>query len=419
MIRLSSLLLLLLLTPVLCFAGDTEVKGLIKSLTAVNSHDRTNIMGAVGDESAMVEQNFTGRIMVKSELVENIKIDVHYENSFSKGESFSAINALQGKTSNISMIERKSPIDSAQFFSLTKEYVNENDEQAYHRLDRLYLEYSDFDYTVRVGRQALTWGGGKIFNPIDIMNPFAPTDVVRDYKNGSDMITVQAYSDYISDVQVAIVPRRDIKTRELEYDESSAALKLQNTFGETDAEILFGSHYGDNFLGGGVAGPFKDAVWRTNVILSDGDSKKYFSAVANIDYSWLTKGNNTYGYIEFYYNNMGVDSAEALADNTELMERLERGDFFMRDNYYMAAGLQYDPHPLVTIFLSGIYNTDDSSYIAQPRVEWDIKSDVKILVGADIPEGNLGSEFGGFTDSSTGRVISPAKRLYGQVTYYF
>lgn len=275
------------------------------------------------------------------------------------------------------------------------------------------MEYSDADYSIRIGRQALTWGGGgKAFNPIDIMNPFAPTDVIRDYKNGSDMITVQAYTDYVSDMQLAIVPRRDVDSRELESDESSVSVKLRNSYDETDAEVVFGTHYGKAFIGGGLAGTVHDAVVRTDVIVSDGDSRRYFSAVANIDYSWLTMDNNTYGFFELHYNNLGVDSIEDVARDAELVKKLERGDFFLRDKYYMAIGLQYEVYPLINCYLSTIYNINDSSYVVQPRLEWDIKSNLQILLGVDLPEGNLGTEFGGFTDVSTGRVIAPAKKRY-------
>ncbi|PLX66207.1 MAG: hypothetical protein C0603_12425 [Denitrovibrio sp.] len=418
-IRILYSFLLLFLLPALCFANEAEIKGLLKSLTTIDSYGASSIMGMVGDESSMFEERVVGRIMVKSEISDEIKFHIHYENSFSKGEYLSAVEALHGRTANINLLTRNPPKDSTQFFSLTQEYVDDSGEEAYHRLDRLYVEYSDVDYNIRFGRQALTWGGGKVFNPIDIMNPFAPTDVVRDYKNGSDMVTLQAYTELVSDLQIAIVPRRNVRTSELEYDESSASMKLRNSYGDTDAEIVFGSHYGEAFVGGGVAGILSDAVVRSDFILSDGENRRYFSAVANIDYSWLTFDNNTYGYFELYYNNLGVNSIDEVSRDEELLQKLTRGDFYMRDRYYMATGFQYEAHPLINLYTSIIFNIKDYSYILQPRLEWNFRSNMRILLGVDLPEGNLGSEFGGFTDASTGRVIAPAKKVYGQVTIYF
>ena len=42
--------------------------------------------------------------------------------------------------------------------------------------------------SLSIGRQAVTWGNGYVFNPMDLVNPFPPTDIERDYKIGSDMV---------------------------------------------------------------------------------------------------------------------------------------------------------------------------------------------------------------------------------------
>jgi len=417
--RLNRLIFVFFILPSICFADGFAIKGILKSLTTIDTYGASSIMDMVGDEKTMMEERVVGRIMAESSVADHISLQVHYENSFSKGEYLSAVEALQGKTTNINLLKQQPPKDSTQLFSMTQEYVDQNGEAAYHRIDRLYLEYKRTDYNIRFGRQALTWGGGKVFNPMDIMNPFAPTDVVRDYKNGSDMFVLQSFTRAFTDVQAVIVPRRRADTGDLEFDESSAAVKLRNNYHDTDAEVVFGTHYGDAFAGGGIAANIADAVVRTDVLVSDGEYRKYLSAVANIDYAWMTFDKNTYGFFEFYYNSLGVGSISEAFTNRELMEKLERGDIYLRDRYYLASGVTLEAHPLVNLSFSAIYNVNDSSYILQPRCDWDIRDNMRILAGVDLPEGNLGSEFGGFTDTSTGRVIAPAKKVYAQVALYF
>lgn len=416
---LNNFILILLLIPFTALAQDFEIKGLLKSLTSIDSYGGSSIMDIAGDETAMVEERVVGRIMVKSDIADDMTLHVHYENSFSKGEYLSAVEALRGRTGYIKVLEKSAEPDSKQLFSMTQEYEDKNGELAYHRIDRLYAEYARGDFNLRFGRQALTWGSGKVFNPIDIMNPFAPTDVIRDYKNGSDMFAVQAYSALISDIQAALVPRRNPDTQELMYSESSAALKLKNTYGETDAEALFGMHYGEAFAGGGVSAFIGGAALRADVLISAGEYRDYVTAVTNIDYSWLFLDNNAYGFLEFYYNSLGVDSIDKMIADRELSEKLAHGDMFLRDRYYAAAGVQYELHPLINVHFSMIYNLNDASYIIQPRLEWDIRENMRIFAGIDLPEGNLGSEFGGFYDQIGGGVIAPAKRAYGQVALYF
>jgi len=413
------LLILLLLKPFTVFAEDFVIKGLLKSLSTIDSYCASSIIDLVGDESAMVQERVVGRIIVNSAVAENTTLHVHYENSFSKGEYLSAVDALNGRTGHIDMLNADSPSDRSQVFSLTQEYLDDNGELAYHRLDRLYVEYVLDDMNIRIGRQALTWGGGKAFNPLDIMNPFSPTDTIRDYKNGTDMIAIQTYSKMFADVQGVLVPRRGDDSGELEYEESSAALKLRNTFIETDAEVLFGWHYGEPFAGGGISVFIGEAALRIDALASKGKHKDSFSAVSNIDYSWLFLGKNIYGYFELYYNSLGKGSIDDVLADRELFERIARGEMYLRDRYYASAGVVYELHPLINLNMSFIYNILDSSYVLQPRVEWDIRENMRILAGIDLPEGNLGSEFGGFYDNRGGGVISPAKRIYGQVVLYF
>ena len=59
----------------------------------------------------------------------------------------------------------------------------------------------------RIGRQAVTWGNGFLFNPMDLFNPFAPTQIDRDYKIGDDMIFTQFPLKQTGDLQLLYVPR--------------------------------------------------------------------------------------------------------------------------------------------------------------------------------------------------------------------
>src|SRR5436190_6089933 len=55
--------------------------------------------------------------------------------------------------------------------SLLYDHANLKSEQS---IDRLSIGYAAEDLVVRIGRQALTWGGGLVFRPMDLFDPFAP-----------------------------------------------------------------------------------------------------------------------------------------------------------------------------------------------------------------------------------------------------
>ena len=64
-----------------------------------------------------------------------------------------------------------------------------------------------------VGRDAISWGSGIVFQPLDIFAPFAPTTVDRDYKPGEDLVKVDGVTEHGSDWQLLGVFRRNLRRR--------------------------------------------------------------------------------------------------------------------------------------------------------------------------------------------------------------
>ena len=83
--------------------------------------------------------------------------------------------------------------DDRRWWDLTYSFGDDQKNEFVHRLDRLSVGYTT-DHTVwRFGRQAISWGNGMIFSPMDIFNPFDPAAVDKEYKTGDDML----YGQYL------------------------------------------------------------------------------------------------------------------------------------------------------------------------------------------------------------------------------
>ena len=76
-----------------------------------------------------------------------------------------------------------------------------------NRIDRLSVTWSSPRLVLRLGRQAITWGGGLVFRPLDIVAPFPPTATETAYKPGADMLYAQVLFDSGADIQAVAVPR--------------------------------------------------------------------------------------------------------------------------------------------------------------------------------------------------------------------
>ena len=264
------------------------------------------------------------------------------------------------------------------------------------RLDRLYLALNQPWGSVRIGRQAVTWGNGFVFNPMDLFNPFPPTAIDRDYKTGDDMINAQILLPQIGNAQLLYVARRNPDTDEIESDQASVAGKLHFAAATTEFDLMGSKHFDDYVVGIGSAGYLGDAAWRldgTWTFLDDGVD--YLSLVANMDYSWVWFEKNFYGFLEYYFNGLGKDNyPDALLD-PDITERLARGELFVLGRNYVSGHIQIELHPLFQVFFTAINNIEDPSGILQPYATWDIAQNLQLTGGLSVSYGAKGTEFGG------------------------
>ena len=319
----------------------------------------------------------------------------------------------------------QTPSDSRRLFNLTRLLAEEDSYLAYHRLDRLNVTVTPDWGTLRLGRQALTWGDGLVFNPMDLFNPFAPTSVQRDYKTGDDMAHL-ALQIGESDLQILYLPRRDPHTGDLEEKMASYALKYHTPVGAMEANLMVARHYDDSIAGLGASGYLGEAAWRVNAIYTrlsgSHDADGFFQVVANLDYAWTWGGKNVYGLIEYYYNGLGENgSYDRVFSNQALAERLSRGELYTIGRQYLAGRLQIELHPLVQLHATAITNLQDPSGLLQPQLAWDVTENLQAILGGQWHWGGHGSEFGGYETAMAGPsfTLAPADQLYIWLTYHF
>lgn len=401
------------------WSGHVRVNGLI------DYHDADHVLAVEHQDQYFINGGLDGRLNGSFYYDDHLSFHAAYEAVLSGGQTRETITDLTDKyqgTGQALDFQSGVPSDEQQFFSLTKVISDEDAYILYHRIDRLFLSYDGGFGSVNIGRQPLTWGNGLLFNPADLINPFAPSDIIRDYKIGSDMILYQQGFDTVQDLQVVLVPRRDEKG-DLSSDESTVGMKSRFSAGECDLDLYLLKNYEDPVLGGGLISYVGEGVLRTDLTWTylddDPDRNSFFSGVVNYDYSWSWLEKNWYGFGEFYYNGLGSSNVYETRNNEALMTRLERGEIFVTGRYYLNGLLQYEAHPLVNLFSTVIYNLEDNSFLLQPRLSWDFTSDAQLLIGANIPVGSADSEFGKLIDPETGLVAGNPIQLYLLLTYYF
>lgn len=315
------------------------------------------------------------------------------------------------------------PDDDRRLFDLTNAIDDDGKFVALHRLDRLWAGYTSDKAVIRFGRQALSWGNGLIYSPMDLVNPFDPAAVDTEYKAGDDMLYAQYLRENGDDIEFAYVVRRDLASGDVEFEQSSVAAKYHGIGGEGEFDLLIARNYGDTTLAVGGNRNIGGAVWRGDAVFTDAASGSKLQLVTSFSYSWAWGGKNVSGVLEYYFDEFGQQDdqydAASLAQNSELLERLLRGQSFTIGRHYLGAALTIEMTPLWMLTPTLFANIDDGSALLQLITRNNLAEDVEFIGALNVPLGPDGSEYGGIALAMPDLFLSTDASLFAQLAWYF
>lgn len=315
------------------------------------------------------------------------------------------------------------PNDDRRLLDLTDIISEGSDSAILHRLDRLWLGYTSEKAVVRLGRQALSWGNGLAYAPMDLVNPFDPASIDTEYKAGDDMLYVQYLQDNGNDVQAAYVFRRDVLTGDAKSDQATAAIKYHGFAGEAEYDLLVARSYGDAVVGVGTGRGIGGAVWSADLVVSDTDLDTYVQFVTNVMYSWIWGGKNMSGSLEYYFNGFGQSGGRydpvSIAANPDLLVRVSRGELFTLGRHYLSANVMIEMSPLWILTPTILANIEDPSALFQLVTTYSLSDNMTFLGSVNIPIGPSGSEFGGIESGVPDRYLSTGMGFFAQLAWYF
>lgn len=344
-----------------------------------------------------------------------LRLTAHHTTVLNGGDSFAFV------TNPGATLEQQPDDDALRLMDLTWEVESGSRHRLFHRFDRLAVQYRGATWGFTLGREAVSWGSGQVFQPMDLFSPFAPTTVDRDFKAGDDLLIVDKLFADGSDLQLLGIARRDIDG-DVTSDVMSAAIKWRKFVGDKELEIFGGKHYKDQVYGGSVRIPIQGAMARADVVatrLDGGDWR--VSGIVNVDYSFGIDDRSTYVFAEYYHNAFGVKKlpASVIQLPEPLLERLARGEVFnlMRDYLALGGGIQW--HPLWQQSLALIANLQDASSLVQTSLSYVPGDNATIEAGVVIPIGKAGEEFGGVPVLGDAATTGGALQGYLRWVYYF
>ncbi len=398
--------------------------GYLKGKGGINWPAGTSYFSPV-TTSQLYDGNVEFRLKNTTQFGPRLSLETHYDAILEGGDTRKGCFQLAKVDPYLGAyaLARIQPIDDRRRLMDLTAVISQSDGYVLtNRLDRLVLSYKPDWGAVRVGRQAVTWGNGMLFSPMDIFNPFAPTDIEREYKIGDDMVSVQVPSQW-GEFHALGVVRRDPLTGSVEASQSSLAGKWHKQVGKINLDVMAARHYGDNVAGFGTVGDLRGATWRLDATwtwLNETSNRSgYLALVSNLDYSWIWHSKNFYGYAEFYFNGLGTNDYSVGSMDPALLARVARGEMFTVGRYYVDGTLQVELHPLLNVYVTSIMNLHDPSGIFQPRGIWSITTDLLLTFGANAAWGNPGTEFGGIYIPYTPYTNRTSAGVFLWLSYYF
>ncbi len=296
--------------------------------------------------------------------------------------------------------------DSPRAVDLSRSIARDDAHGARLRADRLLVGYRAGDFAISLGRQALSWGNGQVFTPMDLLSPFAPDAIDRDFKPGDDLLLAQWQLGEGRDLQLVAVARRD-DGGDRSAGAGSVGLHWQQPLGSAEASLLLARHVDDDVLGLGLSLPAGDAVVRADWVLTRLHDGGYAaSLVVNADRSFALGERNFYGFAELYRNGVGrSETPRALVGlPPALTARLGRGEVFTTSRWYLAVGGSLEWHSLVRQQLLALGSLQDGSALLQTSLRYEPDDATRIDATLSWSGGDGGDEFAGI------RVLPAAAR---------
>lgn len=259
-----------------------------------------------------------------------------------------------------------------------------------HEIDRLALKIPLPFGDLTVGRQVLSWGTGRFFNPTDVLSPFAPTAVDREVRRGFDAVRLAIALGETTQLDLLYLPQRVA-------EENGGVVRFQTNLKGWDGSVSAGKYVRDFVIGAdlaGDAGPLGVHAEGAYTIewLPSGVGDHFFRGVVGADWRPFDKLVLT---AEYAFNGYGsTDASQYLRILTS--PRAQRGEVFGAGQHVLAIAASYLYSDVLTGTLSVLCNVTDPSALAFGTVEYSVTQTVLVRAGLSVPIGRraLRSEYG-------------------------
>lgn len=281
--------------------------------------------------------------------------------------------------------------DYNDFFDLSWDPYYSNDIYYHIKIHRAYAKINVWNFTFTLGRQQIRFGSGKLWNPLDILNPVSPTFIegAEDQK-GTDAFR---WDYYINDItELTLVSNQKLYNNsydDMRIEDSNTVLRFKITFYETDLALLAGWVTDRALAGIDVHSTAFTGSLRTSLLFSypRSDGNWYFQASAGYEYTFEA---GVYLLVEYFYNQNGMNFNHELKEayiesfvfgmNQQNYNQLSN-QFLTMNQHYAGVALGYDFIPILRGEMFCIYDFQGYGFFVSPSLKYNAAENFDITGG--------------------------------------
>ena len=370
--RLSVLLMsLLILIPFQSAKSEISLAmtGYIFNLSSYSYIKENRFLGIFDTPSeSSLSDLVRARIRPTLHLDENTRIEAQYE-----------VNGIISNKNMFVMTEISE--NKRQIVKLAQNIHTDTHTVINHYLDRFFIKQI-FDFgELSVGRQRVSWGVGRIWQPTDLFNPLNPANFSKIEKDGADVVSAKVYIGNFTDLEIVYNPTMSI------YHDNYGA-RFRTNYKEYDLSLMTGYFDGTYVVGGDFAGNLSDAGFRGEFVYSavnENVEQDFLKFILGLDYQF---SENIYGLIEYQHNGQGTNYR-----NQYDFVSLLKGDILNVGTNYIALNANYRLNDLTNIGFGNISNINDSSGFFNISGIYQISQSWQFNLTAMLTYGSKGSEY--------------------------
>jgi len=248
------------------------------------------------------------------------------------------------------------PSEYNDFLNLSWDPHYSNDLYYRMKLHRAYARLNTGDFSFTLGRQQIRFGSGRLWNPLDILNPISPTFVEgAEEQKGTDALRADWYFTSSSELSLVVNPvLTDNRYGDMKFQNCNYVARAKTSIKETDIALLGGWISRRGVAGIDGATILFDGMLRGSVLYSNPEDYDYY-VQASMGYEY-TFGFGLYMLAEYFFNQNGMNFNADLknAYTASLISGMSQSGYFLLANQFLTANrhylgfvLGYDIHPLV------------------------------------------------------------------------